>query len=104
MSTKEIKKIKRKIEQILITDLFSRDDDIRLMDKVWNSQYPKLNTLSYNEFIILLKDKVLSSPESIRRSRQKLQELNPNTRGLVYYKRKKMTEEYKSLLKEYHKL
>jgi hypothetical protein len=55
----------------------------------------------YNDLKRNLINGILFSPESIRRVRQKVQELYPETRGIMYFKRHKMTNEMKLILKQY---
>lgn len=69
MSEKELIRTKPLVERVLQEDALSRDDDMRLIISVWHLQGLRLT----HEQIELLKNTV-SSPESIRRTRQKFQE------------------------------
>lgn len=79
------------VKDILIQYPESRDSDELLQLKVWARQYPQLRSKTYRywDWAILFRDKKLASAESIRRSRQKLQEKHPELRGDVYYERHK---------------
>lgn len=88
----------------LVKDLLTnfphlRNSDERLIATVWYHQAGlKEKQMSAVELLNLYIDKQLSSPESIRRSRQKIQELNPELRGVVYNKRH--TEQQRETLNE----
>lgn len=66
----------------------TRDDDNLLMLKVWKRQNPDLANISFLEFSQKFVEKHYSNPESIRRSRQSIQEKEPDLRGKKYYERK----------------
>ena len=64
-----------------------RDDDALLMADIWREQLIMLGAYTSTHVLDAIAGKLLHSPESIRRSRQKLQSENPNLRGTVYKKR-----------------
>ena len=72
-----------------------RDDDYRLIANVWiremrgKEEVRKLNAL---EFLTLFTEKKLAHPESVRRSRQLLQERHEELRGERYQKRETVLE------------
>lgn len=99
MITKEILTLKILIKKILLSDIYARDNDQYLMFLIWEKQNKQFE---YNVLKTLLIKGTLFSPESIRRSRQKTQELHPHTRGYNYFKRHNMQEEMKAVLKEYN--
>jgi len=76
------------VKKLLIKHPELKDNDKRLILNVWAYQEPELNenkyTVSFKMFSEMFKDGKLSSPESIRRSRQKLQEEFPELRGETY--------------------
>lgn len=89
------KKLRQRIESILIEAPHCRDDDYRLMANVWQKElldqigrvgYEKL---SGHELLVEFSKRKLTSPESIRRTRQKIQELTPPLRGNTYRERQK---------------
>lgn len=98
MITKEILILKNIIKRILISDIIARDNDQYLMFCIWEKQTKDYNYGTFKKAFI---DNLLFSPESVRRTRQKIQELYPNTRGYNYFKRHNMQEEMKAILKEY---
>lgn len=73
-----------------------RDDDKRLLATVWwydiINQNINPEELSAKDFLFLLSRGKLTSPESVRRSRAKLQEEDKSLRGEKYYKRKKQAQ------------
>jgi len=101
MIHKDVLKLKNIVRKILINNLITRDNDIMLFNLVWEYQNKNLDSLSFKEFMKLLNNKSFFAPESIRRSRQKIQELYPETRGYMYFERHDMQEEMKLILKQY---
>lgn len=79
-----IVKVKDKVEYLLENYPILRDDDNKLIAKIWWSE-SKVNSLE--AFLRDFGAKKISSPEAIRRARQKLQEHNPPLRGKLYNKR-----------------
>ena len=68
------------------------------MDKITNEQ--NFNA-TFSDFLSRFKTGKLSTPESIRRARCKLQELNSNLRGLKYQDRQKHQAKWKNDLNGY---
>lgn len=101
MITKEVLSLKNIVRKLLINNIYTRDNDITLFNAVWRMQHKALSEESYNFFITALSNNLLFAPESIRRVRQRTQELYPETRGYMYFKRKGMQEEMKQILIEY---
>ena len=81
------------VKKMLIKYPSLKDNDKRLILNVWSYQQPTLKTSSFVEFADLFKLGGLASPESIRRSRQKLQEEFPEFRGLNYKVRQKKCQD-----------
>lgn len=79
-------KISHIVKKLLATNADCRDSDELLILKVWAEQNNKLRNKDYpfRNFAIDFKHKNYASTESIRRSRQKLQEEFPNLRGKSY--------------------
>jgi len=100
----KILKVKPIVLEILKTNLESRDDDNILILNVWEKQF-KIETKkidefnNYIEFKHLLLNGRLSPPESITRSRRKLQEDNIELRGKLYDERQKQEKIIKNQLK-----
>jgi len=60
-----------------------RDDDNKLIATIWKREL-KTRDLTAMGFLQLYADKMLTNAESIRRCRQKVQELMPELRGSKY--------------------
>ncbi len=76
----------------------TRDNDLLLVFRVWIAQ---LGSVSEGERIVLRKilrahdNKLISNFETIRRTRQKLQEENPSLRGKKYNNRQDQAEKFR---------
>jgi hypothetical protein len=81
---KSVKSIKEIVTERLQKEPSLRDDDRRLILNVWYDQKPEILKGSFMAFAIGFKNNEFASPESIRRCRQKIQELNPELRGSKY--------------------
>ena len=104
----------KKVEEILRECPDARDDDNDLIAKYWRQELMlikheevKNSVLTQREidlFYFIVRNGMLSNPESIRRSRQKLQQVNPKLRGEKYNERhaaaKKVVKELKEVKKE----
>jgi hypothetical protein len=88
-SLKEMKGIRPKIESLLKERPHLRDDDNKLIANIWHSEVPTLEDISGLKFLKLFSEGELTSPESIRRMRQKIQEENKDYRGDNYAARHK---------------
>ena len=87
------------IKHLLTDHPHLRDDDNKLLATVWYHKMPEIEE-SVMDFLHILAKGELPSSESIRRCRQKLQELNPSLRGELWDKRHKMQDQVKKELKE----
>ena len=83
MSLLIINEVKKRLESSTIM----RDDDALLMADIWREQLAQLGAKSVYDVLNAIAGRMVHSPESIRRSRQKVQRDNPNLRGVFYYKR-----------------
>ena len=91
---RQIKSIKDTVAKLLRDIPETRDNDRLLMFKVWAEQNPDLRqpaTYLYEFADNFIKGK-FADPESIRRCRQKAQELHPELRGESYVGRKGKSE------------
>jgi hypothetical protein len=91
---------KNKVREMLEKFPPLRDNDTRLLINIWARE---LMELGYDpkrlaDFFALLLNNDLSNAETIRRSRQKLQEDYPELRGNSYNERKKKIDEWKEEL------
>ena len=75
------KKIHDLVLEALIKHKHLRDSDRALCAHIWLLEAGKSLHLSFNEFLSDFKKGNFTSPETIRRTRQKLQEKYPETRG-----------------------
>lgn len=95
--------IKHAVANILESSELCREDDNRLIVSIWAFYLgdKKVNGMSAIDLLNEISEGNMPNPESIRRLRQKLQELNPKYRGENYGKRlaeqKKVIEELDSL-------
>ena len=88
-SLKEMKGIKPKVEKLLELKPHLRDDDNSLICNIWFSEVDNIGDYSAIKFLKIFSEGKLTSPESIRRMRQKLQEENESFRGESYKARHK---------------
>ena len=85
-------KAKTTIVKLLTQDVRLRDSDNKLIARYWLNEMKEkgfnTNKISAYEMLCLFAESKLTSPETIRRYRCKLQEENKNLRGKKYQKRK----------------
>lgn len=79
-----------------------RDDDNRLMANIWARELKDTGILDMSawDFLNMFSKGILTSPESIRRARQKVQEENPHLRGKSYKARHEKAKEVSSLINQ----
>lgn len=97
----KLNKNKDKIYKLLVNNGHLRDSDLKLIACIWYSEVPNINDLTAYEFLQKFSNGELSNPESIRRSRQKLQETIPALRGAKYFKRQQNQIEVKQQLNNF---
>lgn len=80
----------------------TRDNDDVLIVKVWAEEHPEIKVKGYllKDFTLAFKAGKFSSTETIRRTRQKLQEEFESLRGDSYAKRQKKQSKIKEQLTE----
>lgn len=83
----ELKTIQQKVEEILRQYPGTRSDDRELI-QVYYGKYHNIDY--YTPFGAVIKNKKLPSFESIRRCRQKVQELNEDLRGDKYTEQRRL--------------
>jgi hypothetical protein len=84
-------KIKETVKELLSKRPELRDDDNRLIANIYMIEaggFKALQSMSAQDFLVNFTKGLYSSPESIRRVRQKLQENYPELRGIKYNNRK----------------
>lgn len=94
-SLTEMKGIKPKVDKLLGSYPHLRDDDNKLIATIWRSEVNNIEDISGIKMLKIFAEGSLTSPESIRRMRQKLQEENENYRGENYAKRHKEKDNIK---------
>ena len=82
--------ITQKVRDLLIKFPETMDNDNLLILKVWAEENPSIRNKDYKfrDFAFLFRDGKFSPPETIRRTRAKLQEEYENLRGPNYEIRK----------------
>jgi len=95
----KIKKVKERIIYYLTQYPHLRDNDEKLIATIWKDyitqNYGSTTKMSGYYVLGLLADGSLPNPESIRRSRCKIQETTPQLRGVKYNKRKSNDDDIK---------
>jgi len=91
---------KQKIAAILMNHPKSMDDDNLLQALVWKGEMAGNPNISAMDFLRLYSAGSFTSPETIRRCRQKLQEEYPHLRGSKYKIRHDHQEKWKKYLEE----
>jgi hypothetical protein len=86
---------KQKIAAILLNHPKSMDDDNLLQALVWKGEMAGNPNISAMDFLRLYSAGSFTSPETIRRCRQKLQEEYPHLRGNKYKVRHEHQETWK---------
>jgi len=81
--------IKDKVRKYLVEDARTRDNDALLSVLIWwkEVQAKGNNDISAVDFLKMYSKNEFTSPESIRRCRQKIQEEEPSLRGTTYKER-----------------
>jgi hypothetical protein len=81
---KSLFSVKNEVEKLLKENPTLRDDDRKLILQVWTIQHPDLLRMQGMNLIELFLNGQLATPETIRRTRQKLQQHNTSLRGETY--------------------
>lgn len=93
----KVVKIKDIVYHLLIDYPELRDNDRQLMLNVWAKQDGSLvNGRMFRDFALGFKRGDFADPESIRRTRQKLQELHPELRGRTYRERQNLSSQMRN--------
>jgi spermidine/putrescine-binding protein len=93
MSIKSIKSVMPHVKALLTKHHELRDSDDKLIALVWHNEalnilgVDALNKVTGWDLLKLVYEGKLTSPESIRRARQKIQQIDPNFRGSNYVAR-----------------
>ena len=97
----QIQGISKVVKDIMIKHPDTRDSDYLLILKVWSHQNNHLRTRTYTfySFALDFLDGKYAHPESIRRTRQKIQELHPYLRGSGHDRRQEIKRTVQSKIK-----
>ena len=97
----KLTKLANLVYEILSINEEARDDDDYLVYGVWCKQADRnIWEIPMGDFYLILKNEWnLSSDQTIRRTRRKVQQHYPDTRGKKYVKRMLRQEDFKSNLK-----
>lgn len=102
------KALRQRIEMLLISLPHCRDDDQRLMANVWAHELVErigqdgYNKMKGGELLAEFAKHKLSNPESIRRMRQKIQEIQPLLRGENYKNRQRHQKTVKQEVRNFN--
>ena len=95
----KIKTVKQRVTILLQGHPRLRDSDNKLIANYWHNELGS-HDIGVNEFLRRFSLGKFTSPESIRRCRQKIQEQNPELRGSSYGRRKTDAEIIKNEIHE----
>lgn len=88
-------KLRQLVEKLLVERPECRDNDPLLLVRVWREEFiarygeERYFNDSFREALPLIVKGILSNAESVRRTRQKIQEKQPLLRGTTYRKRQR---------------
>jgi hypothetical protein len=93
----QISKISDLVRALLKRREDYRDNDNLLITNIWALELKRMgldpDTISAKDFLVFYREGNLTSAETIRRSRQKLQEHEPDLRGNSYVARQSMAQD-----------
>jgi hypothetical protein len=90
--------VKQRVKYILEVNKDARDCDRLLIASIWEDDVYFIDGCSASDMLDFLVDGTLTSTETIRRCRQRLQEENEHLRGLKYKVRQKLGEEVRNTI------
>lgn len=93
---------KDKVKYLLTTYAHLRDSDESLIANYWMNEAGgkiALDKMSAKQFLFNFVSGAYTSPESIRRMRQKIQEQDESLRGKSYQKRQKLEQDVRSKIR-----
>lgn len=88
--------VKQRVKSILEVNKDTRDCDRLLISIIWSEDSRYIE--DKKDFLDMLINGELTSPETIRRCRQRLQEENETLRGYKYKLRKQLGEEVRATI------
>jgi hypothetical protein len=91
---KKLREAERIVTLLLTAYPITRDDDRLLVWLFWRNQFERLDNYTLEMFRSAFLGGMLSPPETITRARRKVQEKNPDLRGITYADRADLQEVY----------
>lgn len=101
------KPLKARVAHWLTVQPSNRDNDMALLANIWKEEFIAMHGAAtyakavLHGFLGIMANKKLSSPESVRRLRQKVQEEQPELRGSTYKVRQKHSNEVRMEINKY---
>ena len=90
---KQIIKVQEQVQILLETYPKLRDNDVRLVASYYYNNISNINQISAIDFLQIMVNGNLPSPDTITRARRKLQEKYPELRGVNYVERQKLEKQ-----------
>lgn len=90
---KQILKVQEQVKILLETYPKLRDNDVRLVASYYYNNISNINQMSAIDFLQIMVNGNLPSPDTITRARRKLQEKHPELRGVNYVERQKLEKQ-----------
>lgn len=90
---KQILKVQEQVQILLETYPKLRDNDVRLVASYYYNNISNINQISAIDFLQIMVNGNLPSPDTITRARRKLQEKHPELRGVNYVERQKLEKQ-----------
>jgi hypothetical protein len=90
---KQILKVQEQVKILLQTYPKLRDNDVRLVASYYYNNISNINQMSAIDFLQIMVNGNLPSPDTITRARRKIQEKHPELRGVNYVERQKLEKQ-----------
>lgn len=90
---KQILKVQEQVKILLETYPKLRDNDVRLVASYYYNNISNINQISAIDFLQIMVNGNLPSPDTITRARRKIQEKHPELRGVNYVERQKLEKQ-----------
>ena len=90
---KQILKVQEQVQILLETYPKLRDNDVRLVASYYYNNISNINQMSAIDFLQIMVNGNLPSPDTITRARRKIQEKHPELRGVNYVDRQKLEKQ-----------
>lgn len=90
---KQLIKVQEQVQILLETYPKLRDNDVRLVASYYYNNISNINQISAIDFLQIMVNGNLPSPDTITRARRKIQEKHPELRGVNYVERQKLEKQ-----------